>query len=37
VRDRDPAAWRDKDIFISAESDQADAAFDAMLARLRGE
>jgi hypothetical protein len=28
VRDGDPAAWRDKDIFISAESDQADAAFE---------
>lgn len=37
VRDVDPADWDGKDMFISAEGDQVDAAFDAMIARLRGD
>lgn len=37
VRDVDPADWNDKDSFISAEGDEADASFEAMMARLRGE
>jgi hypothetical protein len=37
VRDIDPADWDGKDMFISAEGDEADAAFDAMIARLRGQ
>jgi hypothetical protein len=36
VRDVDPADWDGKDMFISAEGDEVDAAFDAMIARLRG-
>jgi hypothetical protein len=37
VRDVDPADWDDKGFFISAEGDKADAAFEAMLANLRGQ
>jgi hypothetical protein len=37
VRDVDPADWNDKDWFISAEGDEAAAAFEAVMARLRGE
>jgi hypothetical protein len=36
VRDVDPADWDGKDMFISAEGDEVDTAFDAMIARLRG-
>jgi hypothetical protein len=36
VRDVDPADWDDKEMFISAEGDEADDAFDAMIARLHG-
>lgn len=35
VRDVDPADWGSKDMFISAEGDEADTAFDAVIARLR--
>ena len=37
VRDVDPADWWGRDTFISAEGDEVDAAFDAMIASLRGE
>jgi hypothetical protein len=36
IQDVDPAEWNGKDLFISAEGDEADAAFEAMRARLRG-
>ena len=36
VRDVDPAEWDGEDVFISAEADEADAAYDAMIASLRG-
>jgi len=36
VRNVDPADWDGKDWFISAEGDEADAASDAMIARLLG-
>jgi hypothetical protein len=36
VRDVDPADWDGKDMFISTEGDEVDAAFDPMMARLRG-
>jgi len=35
VRDVDPSDWYGEDMFISAESDEATAGFDAMMARLR--
>jgi hypothetical protein len=37
VRHVDPADWGGKDMFISVEGDEVDAAFDAMMAGLRGE
>jgi hypothetical protein len=37
VRDVDPADWNDKDCFIWAEGEEAGAAFEATMARLRGE
>jgi len=36
VRDVDPAEWNDRDTFISAEGEEVGAAFEAMMARLRG-
>lgn len=36
VRDVDPADWWRREMFISAEDDKVDAAFDAMIASLRG-
>jgi hypothetical protein len=37
VRDVDPADWDAKDMLISAEGDEVDARFGAMIAGLRGE
>ena len=36
VRDVDPADLDSKEMFISAEGDEVDAAFDVMIGRLRG-
>ncbi len=36
ARDVDPVAWDSREIFVSAEADEADAAFNAMIAQLRG-
>ena len=35
VRNTDPVDWNGNDFFITAEGDEVDAAFDAMIANLR--